>query len=174
MINYLKGKTVYLAGSIHHNDEDSGIGWREIITPKLEKFGLNVIDPCKQTLNGFGEVGADKKYLKELIKSKDFKKVKEVFFPILKKDLRCVDLSHFVIVNYRPTIRHIGTIHEVITAHQLQRKPVLLYYPPNEIEDFNPWMACLVKEKHIFDDWDKILNYLTEVDNGNFDTSLWY
>lgn len=172
-MNYLKGKTVYLAGAIS-SEVDDGIGWRNTITPKLEKFGLNILDPCKKTINGVGEIGDDKKYLKQLIKMKDWKKVKEVFFPILKTDLRCVDLSHFIIVNYRPTIRTIGTIHEVITAHQLQRKPVLLYYPPNEIEEFNPWMACLVKEKHIFDDWNNMFNYLKEVDNGNFDTSLWY
>lgn len=173
MKNYLKGKTVYLAGSIHHNDEDSGVGWRESITPKLEKYGLNVIDPCKQTMNGVGEIGQDKELLKQLIKEKNFKKVKEIFFPILKKDLRCVDVSHFIIVNYRPVIRHIGTIHELVLAN-IEKKPVLLYYPPEEISDFNPWIACLIKERHIFDNWDIMLEYISEVDKGNFDTSLWY
>jgi hypothetical protein len=172
-MNYLNGKTVYLAGSIHHIG-DSGVGWRNVITPKLESMGLNVIDPCKQTINGVGEVGDDKKMLKEIIKTGDFSKVREVFFPILKKDLRCVDLSHFIIVCYVPSIRHVGTWHEVITASQLQKKPVLLYYPPEEIEEFNPWTACLVKEKHIFDDWNVMIDYLKEVDAGKFDTSLWY
>lgn len=171
-MNYLRNKTVYLAGSIHHTSDYSG--WRDMMTPKLERFGLNVINPCKQTINGFGEVGEDKKTLKELIKSKDFKKVKEVFFPIMKKDLRCVDLSNFIIFCYIPSIRHVGSWHEVITAHQMQRKPVLLYYPAQEIEEFNPWAACLVKENHIFDDWDKMMLYLEEVDSGKFDTSLWY
>lgn len=172
-MNYLKGKTVYLAGSIHHNDEDSGVGWREEVTPKLKDFGVNVLDPCKTTINGFGEVGADKQMLKNLIMKKDFTKVKEVFFPILKADLRCVDVSHFIILNYRPKIRHIGTIHELVMAN-IEKKPILLYYPENELEDFNPWIACLIKSNHIFNNWNNMFTYLKEVDNGNFDTSLWY
>jgi len=172
-MNYLKNKTVYLAGSIHHNDEDSGVTWRENITPKLQNFGLNVIDPCKKTINGVGEINEDKEHLKKLILDGNFAEVKRIFFPILKSDLRCVDLSHFIIVNYRPTIRHIGTVHELCLAN-FERKVVLLYYPKEELADFNPWMACLVKEKHIFDDWDKMLGYLSEVNDGHFDTSLWY
>lgn len=172
-MNYLNGKTVYLAGSIHHNDEDSGIGWREEITPKLVNYGLNVLDPCKQTINNLGEVGDDKKLLKSLILQKNFSEVKRIFFPILKSDLRCVDLSHFIIVNYRPKIRHVGTIHELVMSN-IEKKPILLYYPENELEDFNPWMACLVKTNHIFTDWNCMFDYLEKVNSGNFDTSLWY
>ena len=172
-MDYLKGKTVYLAGSIHHNDEDSGVGWRENITPNLEKFGLVVLDPCKKTIGDVGEVGDDKQMLKTLIKEKKFSEVKQMFFPILKSDLRCVDLSHFIIVNYRPKIRHVGTIHELVMAN-IEKKPILLYYPENELEDFNPWLACLVKSNHIFDNWDRMMEYLEEVNNGKFDTSLWY
>lgn len=173
MKKYLRNKTVYLAGSIHHNDEDSGITWRENITPKLEEFGINVIDPCKKTINGKGEVGDDKEYLKNLIKEGNFGKVREVFFPILKADLRCVDISHFIIVNYRPSVRHVGTIHEIVMAN-IEKKPILLHFPKNEIEDFNPWISCIIKEKHIFTDWNKLFEYLDEVNEGNFDTSLWY
>jgi hypothetical protein len=172
-MNYLKDKTVYLAGSIHHNDEDSGVGWRELITPKLESMTINVLDPCKKTINGVGEIGDDKQELKKLIKEKKFLEVKNKFFPILKADLRCVDLSHFIIINYRPKIRHVGTIHELVMAN-IEKKPILLYYPPNELEDFNPWLACLVKAEHIFDDWDNMFSYLRIVNAGKFDTSLWY
>jgi hypothetical protein len=172
-MNYLKGKTTYLAGSIHHNDEDSGVGWREMITPELEKFGLIVQDPCKKLINNVGEVGDDKLLLKKLIADENFDEVKRIFFPILKADLRCVDISHFIIVNYRPKIRHIGTIHELVMAN-IEKKPILVYYPKNELSDFNPWLACLVKSKHIFNDWSKMIAYLKEVDQGNFDTSLWY
>jgi hypothetical protein len=173
-MGYLKDKAVYLAGSIHHNEEDSGVTWRENLTPTLQnEFGLVVHDPCKMTINNVGEVGDDKKMLKELIKQGDFNKVREVFFPILKSDLRRVDISHFIIVNYRPSIRHIGTIHEIVMAN-IEKKPILLYYPTNEIQEFNPWIACLVKSQHIFNDWDKMISYLKKVDAGEFDTSLWY
>jgi hypothetical protein len=170
-MNYLNGKTTYLAGSIHHVEDC--VTWRDSITEKLKVFNLNVIDPCKQTINGFGEVDDDKKYLKQLIKEGNFRLVKEAFFPILKKDLRCVDTSHFIIVYYDPKVRHVGTIHELVIAN-IQKKPILLYYPKEHQEDFNPWIACLVKEQHIFNDWDKLIDYLNEVNSGNFDTSLWY
>jgi hypothetical protein len=38
--------STYLAGSIQFS-EDMGIGWRQEITPFLEKLGLEVLDPCK-------------------------------------------------------------------------------------------------------------------------------
>jgi len=45
-MNFLKDKTVYLCGSISLNS-NSGVEWREEITPKLLEYGLNVLDPCE-------------------------------------------------------------------------------------------------------------------------------
>lgn len=171
-MGYLHGKTVYLSGSIH-DSETSGITWRNNVTPTLLKFGLTVLDPCKTTLNAFSEINEDKETIKSLIKQEKFYKVKEKFFPILKKDLRCVDLAHFIIFMYQPSLKHVGTIHEIVMAN-IEKKPILMYYPKDELDYFNPWIACLIKPNHFFSNWEDMFNYLKDIDNNIFDTSLWY
>lgn len=173
-MNYLKNKVCYLAGPIHAaSTNDDGTGWRNYITPFLiEKFGLIVEDPCKKTANGFGEVADDKKMLKELIKQGKFLEVKEKFYPIVRKDLRSIDKSDFLIVVYDPTIHMCGTIAEVVLGHQ-QRKPMLMFFDKEKIEHVNPWMLTYFKHDSIFTDWNKLLQHLEEVDAGNFNTSYW-
>lgn len=170
-MNFLKGKTTYLAGPIHHIDDCNS--WRDKLTPHLEEMGVIVQNPCKKTIDNHSCINEDKEKLKELILKENFLEVKKVFFPILKADLRCVDVSHFIIFMYSPKTRQVGSTHELIMAN-LQKKPILLYYPREEIADFNPWIACLVKAQHIFSSWDLMIDYLKQVNNGNFDSSLWY
>jgi nucleoside 2-deoxyribosyltransferase len=170
-MGYLSGRTVYLAGPIHAVKDD-GTGWRDAITPKLLQFGLNVDDPCKITINGQGEVAEDKKKIKGLIKNGNFLEAKKLFYPIVKKDLRCVDKADFIIVLYDPTIHMLGTIHEIIVARN-QRKPVLLWFNEEHIEHVNPWILTFVKHTNIFTSIDEVIQYLRSVDSGNFDSSYW-
>ena len=170
-MKYLKNKTVYLAGPIHAVSDD-GIGWRDYITPKLNDFGINVDDPCKSSLTGIGEVKDDKKILKELIKNKKFQEVKELFYPIVRKDLRSVDKADFLIVVYDPTIHMCGTLAEIILGHS-QRKPMLMFVSPEKITEINPWILTYFKVSWIYDNWDDMFNYISKIDSGDFDTSYW-
>jgi nucleoside 2-deoxyribosyltransferase len=171
-MSYLKNKQVYLAGPIHAVVDD-GMGWREEVTPILiEKFGLVVDDPCKKTVNGVGEVKEDKKKLIDLIKNRQFKEAKQLFWPIVRKDLRAVDRSDFLIVVYDPTVHMFGTIHEMIEASH-QKKPILMWFDEKKIESFNPWALALVKENCIFTKWADLFDYLKVIDSGKIDSSYW-
>jgi nucleoside 2-deoxyribosyltransferase len=171
MTNYLKGKTVYLAGPIHALQDD-GIGWRNNLTPKLEELGLIVDDPCKKTINGLGEVKEDKIKFNRLLEERKIQELKELFYPIVRKDLRSVDKSDFIIVVYDPTIHMCGTIAEIILSHE-QRKPILMYIDPEKFTKTNPWILTYVKTSCVFDNWDNMLKYLNVINNGIFDTSYW-
>jgi hypothetical protein len=171
-MNYLKDKIVYLCGSIHAVSDD-GLGWRTTITPNLtDIFGVIVDDPCKKTVNGQGEVADDKKILKELIKDGKFLEVKEKFYPIVRKDLRSVDKCDFLIVVYDPTVHLVGTIAEIILAHQ-QRKPMLMFFDKAKQESVNPWIFTYFKDTCIFTEWNKMFEYLENINSGKFDTSYW-
>lgn len=171
-MNYLKGKKVYLAGHIHACSND-GITWREELTPKLvNNFGISVSDPCKMTINGFGEVKEDKKYMSSLLKEGKFREAKDKFWPIVRKDLRAVDQSDFLIVAYDPLIPTVGTWHEIVSAN-FQKKPVLMWYDKEKIENFNPWALVLIKEQWLFTEWDDIIDYLKVIDSGKIDSSYW-
>lgn len=173
-MNYLSGKTVYLAGPIHDSKVvDDGIGWRNYITPILkEKYNVIVDDPCQKTLNGMGEVKDDKKMFRELIKTGNFLEVKRLFYPVVKKDLRSVDKCDFMIVVYDPTIHMMGTIAEIILACS-QKKPMLMWYDKSKIEHFNPWVLTYFKATSIFTEWEDMFKHLDTINAGVFDTSYW-
>jgi hypothetical protein len=170
-MSYLNGKTVYLAGPIHAVYDD-GIGWRDYMTLRLEEFGLIIDDPCKKSVDGVGEVSTDKIMFNSLIHDRKIQQLKELFYPIVRKDLRSVDKADFIVVVYDPTIHMCGTIAEIILAHQ-QRKPILMYIDPEKFDKSNPWIFTYVKTTNVFDSWNDMIVYLHKVDSGVFDTSYW-
>lgn len=170
-MNYLNGKTVYLCGSIYGSSDD-GISWREEITPRLKGMGIEVLDPCKKMTEGSGEVGNDKKKFRELIMLENFSELKEIFWPIVRYDLRCVDLSNFIIVKYDPNVHMVGGLHEIFVAN-FEKKVILLKYDKKDLKHFNPWMATFIKPHHFFSEWDQMFEYLGKVNDGILDTSLW-
>jgi len=173
-MNYLRGKKVYLTGPMHHAKDD-GVGWRDQITPRLNEMEIEVLDPCKKVVNGnvdLSEVGKNKEKFKDLVKSENWTGVKREFWPIVRSDLRMVDHCDFLIFDYDPLIPMVGTIHEMVVA-TFEKKVILLKYDVEELADFNPWIATFVKEHHLFDEWDRMFDYLGQVNDGVFDTSLW-
>lgn len=171
-MNYLKDKNVYLAGPIAAVADD-GCGWRDFVTPRLvNDFELYVEDPCKKTANGQGEVKDDKAFFKQLVAGGHFDVAREKFWPIVRKDLRCVDKADFLIVYYDPLVHMFGTVHEIVLAHQ-QKKPILVKYDKENLDKFNIWLCTLAKPKWLFDDWDKMFNYLDLIKSGTIDTEYW-
>lgn len=170
-MNTLKNKEVYLSGPIHQVADD-GKGWRNYITPLLiEKYNLNVIDPCKKALAG--EIGDDKKYFKQLIKDKNFKQLKDDFYKIVRADLKMTDHSDFLIVYYSPSIHMFGTLHEMIVA-STQKKPILVKYDKEQLDNINPWLFTLIKDNWAFDEWEDMFKYLDTINSGKIDSSHWW
>ena len=169
-MKYLKDRVVYLCGPIKDVSDD-GTSWRDYITPKLKEYGLGVLDPC-QKANGKEEIGDAKRKFKEIIMREDWKTLKEEFWPVVRWDLRSVDVADFVIVDYNPEVNTVGTIHELVVA-SFEKKPILLKYNKSQLEKFNPWIGVFIKTHHFFPTWDDMFKYLDEVDAGRLDTSLW-
>ncbi len=168
-MSYLKNKTTYLAGPIAMIDDCTS--WRDYITPILEnKYNIIVQDPCKTTIGGVGEVGADKEYFKKLIREKQYDRVKKEFYKIIRKDLKQVDRSDFIIVYHDPAIPTIGTIHEIINAVN-KKSPVLIMCDKDNI---NPWLLTLIKSQWLFDSWQKMFDYLDKIHTGEVDSSHWW
>jgi hypothetical protein len=176
-MNYLSKKTTYLVGAIHTTRKhDFGVAWREEITPTIEKrYDVTVLNPCKMSLNGFGEISSDKgiTYFKNLIKEKKYTQVKKEFYSIIRKDMKCVDKSDFIIFYYDPTVPTIGSMHEVVTAIN-QKTPVLVKCDEELLEHFNPWLLTLIKPQWLFTTWDEMWAYLDKIHTGELDTSWWW
>jgi hypothetical protein len=174
-MGYLDKKTAYLCGPIKAaSDLDSNKSWRNSITPILEsKYGIKVEDPCKITLGGRGEIGNDKEYFKSLIKTKKFDQLKDEFYKIVRKDLKCVDRADMLIIYHDPNVPTVGTIHELVNA-SLAKKPILLKYDPEHLENLNPWIFTFIKSNWIFDSWDAMYEYMDMIDSGKLDSSHWW
>jgi nucleoside 2-deoxyribosyltransferase len=170
-MNYLKDKACYLAGAMQAC-KDNGIGWRAEIVPKLEKMGLTVFDPTNKVLHSASEIGENKSHFRSLIMQEKWLELKKAFEPVMRYDLRCVDKSDFLIIQYNGHQPTIGTVHELVTAN-IQRKPILLKYNRDELDGFNPWIPVLVKPEHLFATWDDMFHYLKSVDSGNIDMHMW-
>ena len=174
-MNYLNGKKVYLSGPIL-NLHDDGVEWRNIVTPRLELFGLEVLDPCQKHIamgdNRINEIGESKKKFRKLIMEEEWDKVKKDFWPVVRTDLRLVDHCDFIILDHDPSVPTVGTIHELVVA-TFEKKVVLLKYNKNQLDKFNPWMATFIKSHHFFSEWEDMFEYLQAVDKGLKDTSYW-
>ena len=171
MINYLKDKSVYLCGPLH-SCKNSGVGWRQEITPKLLSYGVKVEDPTKKTANGVAEIGADKEVFQQLIREKKFLEAKKRFWPLCRADLRCVDKSDFLILNYDASIGSIGTWNEITVAVG-QKKPILMKYDETQLDKFNIWVLTFIKDGCMFSTWDEMWLYLDKVNDGDYKTSYW-
>ena len=162
-MNYLSGKSCYLAGPIKECKDD-GVLWRKKIGGVLkDRFKIKVLDPTKIKLNGFGEIKDDKKYFSDLLSAGKFDNVKKDFFCIVKKDLHLVDSSNLMIFYYLPTISTVGGIHELVVA-QNEKKPILMYVDKENYKYINPWILTFVKTKHIFNNWNKMFKFLDKID----------
>lgn len=170
-MNYLNGKTAYLCGSVY-GALDDGKTWRELVSVRLKKMGIKVSNPCAKKTKGSSEVDDDKKKFKKLIMQEKWEEIKEVFWPIIRFDLRSVDKCDFVIFNYITDVPMVGTIHELVVSN-FEKKPILLKYDKSKLDQFNPWMCVFIKNHHFFSEWDDMFKYLKGVNKGKLDTSLW-
>jgi nucleoside 2-deoxyribosyltransferase len=163
-MNRLNGLSVYLSGPIDFA-ENSGAGWRNEITPYLEEKGLRVLDPLKHQYFGADELDDVKRpRMKALLEAGEYQKLREEMKEVIHWDLRSVDKSDFLIVNYDNSVHMCGTYEEIFIANT-QNKPVLLVLscPRNKL---STWMYGRFPPSHMFDSWDDLHAYLDEVDSG--------
>jgi len=158
-MNNLKNTRTYLVGAMDRV-KDGGLTWRSKITPMLNEIGIKVIDPCKKNIHNISE--EDSRYWIEHYKDLgQYDKIRDEFGIIRSADLRCVDISDFIIAHIDLSVHACGTYEEIVTANR-QKKPVLIWceqgkkYTPN-------WLFFMLPHEHIFGSMDELLNYLNHI-----------
>tara|TARA_R110002012_G_scaffold62218_4_gene163615 strand:+ start:405 stop:944 length:540 start_codon:yes stop_codon:yes gene_type:complete len=166
-MNRLDGMRTYLAGAMDRVP-DGGTGWRKRITPMLKSLGVTVFDPCDKPI----EVGIEdehvRKEIQELKEQGRFDKIREDYRVIRTLDLRCVDISDFVIASIDIDVHACGTYEEIVTANS-QKKPVLVWCQQGK-ENAPNWLFFMLPHQHIFGSLNELLQYLLNVDS-NIDTA---
>jgi len=162
-MNRLKGLGVYLSGPIDFV-EDNGSGWRNKITPFFEERNVQVFDPLKHIFWGTEDIDDVKRpRMKQLEEEGKFEELRAEMKDLNHWDLRCVDLSSFLVVNYDNSVHMCGTYEEIFKANN-QCKPVLLVSssPKNKISS---WMYGRFPPEHIFESWGQLEKYLIAIDS---------
>ncbi|NDB57185.1 hypothetical protein EB001_01855 [bacterium] len=160
-INNLKDSRCYLVGAMDRV-KDGGKSWREKITLPLIHIGVKVLNPCKKILHSFSE--EDSRHWIEYYKETgQFSRIREEFGFIRSADLRCVDISDFIIVHIDVNTHACGTYEEITTANR-QKKPILVWCEQGKSHAPN-WLFFMLPHEHIFNSMEEIINYLNYIDS---------
>jgi hypothetical protein len=159
-MNNLNNMRTYLVGAMDRVP-DGGTGWRNAITPTLKELGIEVLDPCDKPIESAKE-GPDTRAIIDYYKQTgQFNKIREKYSHIRNADLRCVDVSDFVIAHIDINVHMCGSYEEIATANR-QKKPILVWCEQGKMAAPN-WLFFMLPHEHIFSSMDKLLSYLHDV-----------
>lgn len=151
----------YLAGAIEADKEAGGQKWRDSITPALDEAGIYVQDPCKTEplVTGMDVMEAQEKF-NGWIQSGNYAKFAKFFEKVVKKDIRMVNRSDFLIVHLFLDIPTTGTIHEIALAWQL-KKPIYCIWKDAKSK-IPKWALYLVTSSggKLFDNGKQLTDYI--------------
>lgn len=156
-INNLYNTRTYLVGAMDRVP-DGGVQWREKITPFLTNLGIKVLDPCKKTINQSNEEYS-RHWIEYYKETEQYAKIRDKFGIIRRSDLRCVDVSDFIIAHIDVSIHACGSYEEITTANR-QKKPVLIWCKQGKKHAPN-WLFFMLPHEHIFGSMEEIIEYLS-------------
>jgi len=156
-INNLNGMRTYLVGAMDRVP-DGGTTWRQKITPILSDMGVGVLNPCSKPIHGVSEDNETRWWIEYYKETKQYDKIRDKFGIIRSADLRCVDVSDFIIAHIDLSTHACGTYEEIVTANR-QKKPILIWCEQGKCEAPN-WLFFMLPHEHIFDSMSEIVDYL--------------
>lgn len=160
-MNYrLYGSRVYLCGAMD-KAQNNGEGWRNALTPFLEKLGIVIFNPCDKPIQEARETPDDRVIRDGLLNENDYDTVVEQVKVIRHVDLRMVDASDFLIVYLDLDILMCGTWEELFWANRMKR-PVLVVCRQGKL-NIPHWLFGTIPHDHIFNDFDELKQYLVHV-----------
>lgn len=161
--NNLKNMRTYLVGAMDRVI-DGGSGWREYITPILEEMKVKVINPCQHPIQNITEDANTRATIEHYKETGQFDKIRENFGHIRNADLRCVDISDFIIAQIDMDVHMCGSYEEIVTANR-QKKPILVWCKQGKHLAPN-WLFFMMPHEHIFSSADDLICHLWEVNTG--------
>jgi hypothetical protein len=152
----------YLSGSIDFSP-DKGKFWRDDITPFLENMNIKVLNPLKHVFYGTDIIDTIKRPLMaKMLEEERYEELREEMKMLVRCDLRCVDLSSFIVVNYDVDRHLCGTLEEIIVANK-QSKPCLVV--AKDKKKLPSWLYGRFPSSHIFSSWEELKKYLTAINS---------
>lgn len=156
----LSNMRTYLIGAMDRVP-DGGAGWRGFITPKLKEMNIKVLDPCKKPIESAKEDVDTRQQIEHYKETGQFEKIRNKFGHIRNADLRCVDVSDFVIAQIDMNVHMCGSYEEIVTANR-QKKPILVWCKQGKHQAPN-WLFFMIPHEQIFSSMEELLSYLESI-----------
>lgn len=146
---------------------DEGVGWRTKFTNLIEQNGLNItiLDPTSKP-EGLG-VTREVETIKELREQRNWPELVDRVKNIRRVDLRCVDVSDFLVAHIDKNIHMCGSYNEIFVA-EVQRKPILVYCKEG-IEGLPSWLLGAIRLDEVFTTINDLVDRLIDIDNGTIE-----
>lgn len=162
-MNRLNGMRTYLAGAMDRVP-DGGSGWRNKMTPMLQRLGVTVLDPCDKPI----KIGIEDEESRVLIdhykETGQFDRIRKECGVIRTLDLRCIDISDFIVASIDIGVHACGTYEEISIANS-QKKPVLIWCQQGK-KDAPNWLFFMLPHEHIFGSLEDLVDYLEHVNSA--------
>lgn len=156
----LKDMRTYLVGAMDRVP-DGGIGWRDRITPYLEYMGIRVLNPCKKPINSIKEDEDTRNWINYYKETQQYDKIRKNYGSIRNADLRCVDISDFIVCHIDINVHMCGSYEEIVTANR-QKKPILIWCEQGKQHVPN-WLFFMLPHEHMFSSMMEMIEYLKNV-----------
>jgi nucleoside 2-deoxyribosyltransferase len=170
-MNILDNTITYLCGNLECTEDAED--WRARLGSELNKLNIQVLDPTKQMFLGQkSETQEMRDELKAWREEENFAAIHDFMKDIIRRDLRAVDLSTFLICKLEPERPTFGTVTE-ITIAAMQRKPLLFIL--KDKKKMPLWLIGMVNMDFVFDSEEGLLAYLKLANDGliKLDTKYW-
>lgn len=162
-LNLLYRTRCYLAGPMQYTE--TGRQWRDKVKKELLECNITFLDPYHKPF--VTDVPEDELSREELLHWMDtgqYELVQTKMWAVRGYDLRCVDLSDFLIVYVDPKIPTWGTVEEVTTAVR-EKKPVFMAIEGGK-KKTPLWIFGKIPHKYIYDNIDDIIKTIKAIDSG--------
>lgn len=169
LTNNLNGMRTYLVGPMDRVP-DGGQMWRDKITPILESMNISVLNPCKKQVDNIKEDEHTRNTIEQYKITGQYDKIRDEYGVIRNVDLRCVDISDFIIAHVDIDIHMCGSYEEIVTANR-QKKPILVWCKQGKHQAPN-WLFFMLPHQDIFSSMEEVINRLEQVDKLESVTKL--
>lgn len=162
----LFGMRSYAIGPMDRVSEEEATEWRDDICNFLYSIGVIPLNPCIKQIHNVNEEAENGKYMERLVEENKYDEVSQlVRKDIRHPDLRCVDVSDFVIVNMSIKQHLCGSYEELFTTNK-QKKPILVRVKEGK-KNTPRWLFGTIPHQFIFNTFEEIKKYLLYVNDWN-------
>lgn len=163
VLNNLKNMRTYLVGAMDRV-ADGGVGWRKAITLELEQMNIKVLNPCEKPIQNAKEDYNTRAEIEHYKETGQFEKIRQKYGHIRNADLRCVDVSDFIIAQIDIDTHMCGSYEEIVTANR-QKKPILIWCKQGKHNVPN-WLFFMMPHEHMFNTHHELISHLQKINTA--------